>query len=438
MPDLLVDAVAILLLIVANGLFSGAEIAVVTARTARLETLALQGSRPAQLALRLARAPNELLATVQIGITLIGVLSGALGGTILAAHLTPLLRAIPGVNSQVAPAVSLALVVGLITYLSLVIGELVPKRMALAAPERIACALAPPMRLLSRLASPLVRLLDCSTGTTLRLLGVPTRTEPAITEDDIKALIRQGAETGVLEAAETEMMQRVFRLGDRPIQAIMTPRTEISWLDASAPIEVSLRQVVTSHHSRFPLGRGSLDACLGVIRGATLLASQLSGDLQDLTALVQEPLYMPESARALQVLEQFRRTGIHIALVSDEFGGIEGLVTLNDLMEAIVGDLPSQQEQEEPLIVQREDGSWLIDGALDIADFRELVGARSRQEEPDGHFHTLGGLILHLLGHIPRAGEQVPWSRWCLEVMDMDGKRVDKVLVSPLQPEQDG
>jgi putative hemolysin len=329
---------------------------------------------------------------------------------------------------------SVTLIVATITYLSLVIGELVPKRIALSAPEKLACAVAPPMRFLSRITAPFVHLLGVSTDTLLKLLGISASGAPDITEEEIKVMIRQGAEAGMFEEAEHEMVERVFRLGDRPIQAIMTPRTEITWLNTEASLAENLQAVIDSYHSRFPVGQGSLDDCIGVIRGSVLLAAQLSGQSIDLAAMAQPPLYVPENARALTMIDQFKQTGIHIALVTDEYGGLEGLVTLNDLMAAIVGDLPSLEDQTEPLIIQREDGSWLVDGSLDIHELKTLVRHKALPGEADGHFHTLGGFVVHFLNHIPQSGEFFEWSSLRFEVVDMDGPRVDKVLVTSLAP----
>ncbi|MEB3256029.1 MAG: hemolysin family protein [Synechococcaceae cyanobacterium] len=422
------EFLAILLLIVANGVFSGAEIAVVSSRKVRLEQRAQAGDRRARAALRLAGAPNEFLSTVQIGITLIGILSGAVGGATLSGRLRPLLAAVPLLRPW-SEALSLVLVVAVITYLSLVIGELVPKRIALSAPEPVACALARPMAALSRLTAPLVHLLGHSTDALLHLLGVRASQEPEITEEEIKALIRQGAQSGVFEAAEHEIVQRVLRLADRPIKATMTPRTEIHWIDCEAPQEEQLRTVLDANHSRFPVGRGSLDDCLGVVRGRAFLAARLEQKPVDLEQLLQPPLYVAENARALAVIEQFKQSGVHIALVTDEYGGIEGLVTLNDLMEAIVGDLPSAEDEEDPLVIVREDGSWLLDGALDIGEFMDLVGRPHWSSAQTGGFHTLGGFAMHRLGRIPRAGEAFACDGLLFEIVDMDGNRVDKLLV---------
>jgi len=275
--------------------------------------------------------------------------------------------------------------------------------------------------------------LSGSTDAMLRLMGVKASEEPEITEEEIKALIRQGTESGVFEEAEHEMVQRVFRLGDRPIKSMMTPRTEIAWLDLEEPLQLSLKEVLESTHSRFPVARGELDNCVGTIRIRTLLTAVVENQPVDLEAMMQPPLYVAASMRALNVLEQFRQTGVHIALVTDEFGGIEGLLTLNDLMEAIVGDLPSAEDQEEPLVIEREDGSWLLDGSLDIGDFKALVHRQELPDELSGVYHTIGGFVMHQLGRIPRASEHFQWDGLSFEVMDMDGKRVDKILVAELQ-----
>jgi len=452
---LLIEGLLILVLIIANGIFSGSEIAVVSARKVRLEQQAERGNHKARAALKLANAPNDFLSTVQIGITLIGILSGAVGGATIAQRLEPLLASVPWIGRSSAEGLSVALVVGVITYLSLVIGELVPKRIALNDPEAIACAVAGPMRALSRFSAPVVRLLGSSTETLLRLMGIRDSGEPDLTEDEIKALIRQGAEAGVFDQAEHSMVQRVFRLGDRPIRSLMTPRTEISWLDAEASPLEQLETVIGSNHSRLPVGRGSLDACEGVLRTSHfLVAERLSRTGRDpsetaaspqpeaggpvvLGPLLQPPLYVAETMRALAVIERFRESGSHIALVTDEFGGIEGLVTVTDLMEAIVGDLPSAEDEEDPSVVQREDGSWLVDGLLEFEFFKELVGRTSLAGEGSGDFHTLGGFAMHHLGHIPRSGEHFQIDGLRIEILDMDGNRVDKVLVSVLQADRE-
>jgi len=430
-PSLLTESLLIILLILANGVFSASELAVMSARRLRLEQQADRGNRSAGVVLQLIRSPNAFLSTVQIGITLIGILSGALGGATVARSIEPMIALVPRVGPYSEP-LSLLVVVTMITYLSLVIGELVPKRIALNSPERIACAVAPPMRSLSRWMAPLVHLLGASTDRLLALLGIGSSEEPDVTEDDVKALLRRGTESGLFEVAEHEIVQRVFRLADRPVKAVMTPRTEIRWLDLASSTEEQLDLVMEGNHSLFPVGRGSLDDCVGVIRGRKLLAAQLSGEPWHMDGLLQPPLYVGESTRALTVIEQFKSTGIHIALVTDEFGGIEGLVTLNDMMEAIVGDLSSASDVEDPMIIIRDDGSYLLDGGLDIVEFKELVGRNDLPDEARDAYQTLGGFVMHVLEHIPTAGESFEWGGLRFEVMDMDGKRVDKILLSQL------
>jgi putative hemolysin len=428
---LALEILIILVLIVANGVFSGAEIAIVSARRHRLQQMAEAGKRSARTALRLADSPNEFLSTVQIGITLVGILSGAVGGATVARGVSHLLEPIRWLDPY-REGLSLTLVVAVITYLTLVIGELVPKRIALANPEQLACSVAPWMRWLSRVSAPIVQLLGKSTDALLELLGIPINNEPDITEDEIKAMIRQGADSGLIEEAEHDMVQRVLRLGDRTVKTLMTPRTEICWLDLEEPISSSLQEVMESSHSRFPVGRGSLDECLGLVSIRSLLSARVSGEEINLEAIMQPPLFVAETMRALSVIEQFKRSGIHIALVTDEFGGVEGLVTLNDLMEGIVGDLPSLEDEEGPLITAREDGSWLVDGSLTVDAFAEIINTDIFGEERQRRYHTIAGFVMQVLERIPKPADHFDWQGYRFEVMDMDGKRVDKLLITPL------
>ena len=435
MVPVALELLAILLLIVANGVFSGAGIAVVSSRRVRLEQQAEKGDRRARAALTLSREPNEFLSTVQIGITLIGILSGAVGGATVSRRLDVLLERLP-LLAPYSEWLSFALVVAVITFLSVVVGELVPKRLALANPERLACAMAPSMRWLSRVSGPVVHLLSHSTEALVKLLGVSSSSEPDITEDEIKAMIRQGADSGVFEEVEHDMVQRVLRLGDRTIKTLMTPRTDICWLDLEESLETSLQEILESTHSRFPVGRGSLDDCLGVVRVRNLLSAKITGQSINLEELLQPPLFIAESTRALSVLEHFKRSGIHIALVTDEFGGVEGLVTLNDLMEGIVGDLPSVDDEDGPLVVTREDGSLLVDGGLDLDAFAELIDQDIFGIDQEGRYHTLAGFVMHVLERIPREADHFEWQGYRFEVLDMDGKRVDKLLVAPISRPQ--
>ncbi|MBD3887081.1 HlyC/CorC family transporter [Phormidium tenue FACHB-886] len=428
MFTIIFEIVLILVLIIANGVFSGSEIAVVSARKVRLDQLAREGNNKARLALKLANSPNDFLSTVQIGITLIGILSGAVGGATLALRLQGVLVTVPALRSHSEP-LSLVIVVSIITYLSLVIGELAPKRLALNSPEQIACLVARPMRWLSRLTAPLVHVLGVSTDALLKIMGVRASEDPPVTEEEIRVLIDQGTQAGLFEESEQEMVSRVFRLGDRPVRAIMTPRIEIDWLDIDSPLEEIQQQILESPYSRFPVSQDGIDNCLGIVRVRDLLSAYLAGQPIELTAMLQLPLYIPESTRVLEVLKLFKQSETHIALVTDEYGGIEGLVTLNDLTEAIVGELPSSDNPEEPMIVRRDDGSWLLDGLLSTDELKELLHRDTLPGEQTGRFHTLAGFAITFLGRIPISGDYFEWDRWRFEVVDMDGNRIDKILV---------
>jgi putative hemolysin len=434
MSSLIFQILFLVLLIIANGIFSGSETAIISSRKVRLEQLSKRGNLKAKLALKLANSPSSFLSTVQIGITLIGILTGTVGGATISEPLKALLESIPFLQNYSEP-LSIGIVVSLLTYLSLVIGELVPKRVALNNPEQIACTVAGPMRQLSRITSPIVHLLGFSTDFCLKILGIKASEEPPITEEEIKVLLEQGTQAGMFEAAEQEMVSRVFRLADRPIKTLMTPRTSIAWLDIEAPLEENQTEIVESNYSRFPVGEGSLDNCLGILRVKDFLTAHLAGQFTNLRHILQTPLFVAESTRVLNVLELFKQTGTHIALVTDEYGGIEGLVTLNDVIEAIVGNLPNDNEISDPQIVQREDGSWLLDGLLSIDDLKTIVQKESLPNEEDGYYQTLGGFVMAFLGKIPTSGEHFEVENLRFEVMDMDGVRVDKVLVSRSQPE---
>jgi putative hemolysin len=431
MPSVSFEILVVILLIIINGIFAMSEIAVVSARKTRLQQWAEEGNAKAHAALELANNPNQFLATIQIGITLIGILAGAFGGATIAKELAVILDNIPWLAPYSHP-LSLAFVVLGITYLSLVVGELVPKRLALNNPEGVATAIATPMRLLSRIAYPAVHLLGLSTEFLLRMLGVKPSTEPPVTEEEIRALIEQGTQAGMFEEAEQEMVERVFRLGDRRVSAVMTPRTEIVWLDRGAtPAEIR-HTITTSAHSRFLVADGSLDNVLGVVHAKDLLARIIDEQVVDLTSTLQQPLYVPESMRALKVLELFKQSGTHIALVIDEYGGIQGIVTPSDILEAIVGDLPEAGEQLEPLAVQREDGSWLLDGMLPVDEFKDLFDIAELPGEDQGIYQTLAGFVIMQLGRIPAVADYFEWEGLRIEVVDMDGNRVDKVLVTPI------
>ena len=427
-----IDFLLILLIVVANGIFVMSELAIVSARKVRLQQLANQGDIKARIALELANAPNQFLASVQIGITLLAILSGAFAESTIARRLIPLLNLVPWL-APYSDALSSVIAILIITYLTLIIGELVPKRLALNYPERIASVVAIPMRMLANIASPVVYLLSASTDLVVRMMGIKPSTEPQVTEEEIRVLIEQGTEAGTFEEAEQDMVERVFRLGDRPVNALMTPRPDIVWLDLEDTAEENRKKMLDSCHSRFPVCQGGLDNVLGIMHVTDLLARSLSGQQLDLTVSLRQPVFVPESTRGLKILEVFKQTGIHLALVVDEYGVIQGLVTLNDIMVEIVGDVPSAGELEEPQAVQREDGSWLLDGMLPVDEFFEIFEIDEIPTDHRGSYQTLGGFVITHLGRIPSAADYFEWESLRFEVMDMDGNRVDKVLVTPME-----
>jgi putative hemolysin len=421
----------VLLLIIANGLFSMSEMAVVSARKTRLVELAERGDAKARAALKLANSPNQFLSTVQVGITLIGILAGAFGGATLSANLAAGIARIP-LLAPYSQAIGFGLVVLLTAYLSLILGELVPKRLALNNPERIAATVSVPMQSVAGLAYPIVTLLTTSTELVLRLLGANHPSdEPLVTEEEIKVMVRQGTEAGTFEAAEQDMVERVFRLADQRVSALMTPRLDVVWLDLNDPVEVNRQKMIDSRHSRFPVCQDSLDMLLGVAHVTDMLARSLSGESFELTAILRQPLYIPESTHALKMLELFKQSSTHIALVVDEYGVLQGVVTLNDVMEVIIGDVPFADKPYESPAVQREDGSWLLDGMLPIEKLKELFDLEDLPGEERDNYQTLGGFIVTQLGRIPAASDHFEWENVRFEVMDMDGNRVDKVLLVP-------
>jgi putative hemolysin len=426
----------ILLLILVNGLLAMSEIAVVTSRKARLQRMAADGSQKAGAALDLANAPDSFLSTVQIGITSIGVLAGAFGGATIAEELETLLSAFPTL-APYGGAIGVGVVVVIVTYLSLVWGELVPKRIGLAHPERIASAVAPLMHTAARLSAPLVRLLNASTSATLRLLGVGPSTEPPVTEDEIKLLLEQGTRAGVFEEAELELLLRIFKLTDRTVDLLMTPSTDIVWLDVNEPADEIRRKITGSGHSRFPVCEDGPDHVLGVVAVRDLLSRTLEGKSMDLRAVTQPSRYGPRSARAANLLEEFKTSHTQFTLVVNEQGSVVGAVTLHDIMEAIVGQMPSRERPPATMVVQRDDGSLLIDGMLPFDDFKELMHLAEVPLEEGTMFKTLGGFIMATLHRIPAEGDRLESAGLRLEVVDMDGRRVDKVLVTVL-PVADG
>ncbi|UGB38640.1 hemolysin family protein [Frateuria soli] len=429
---MLTDIALVILLSVFNGFFALSEMALVTSRKSRLKQMA-QGSRRARVALRHADAPEHFLSTVQVGITLVMLVTGAVAGDRLGDRFAVLLQG--GRISWLAPyAHGLGIVIGfvVISYIQIVIGELLPKRLALSAPERLSGFVAMPMLFLARLTGPFVWLLNRSSGLLLKLLRVNDQGSGRVTEEEIRLLVAESAEQGVLDPDEHNMVNRVLRLGDRTVDSVMTPRMRIAWLDQSAPREENIAVMRETPYSRYPVYQGDESDVVGVLEVKSLI-SGMTGDTPELFRQLAKPLYVPATARAMDLLEEFRDAETPVALVVDEYGDIEGLVTLNDLLAAVVGasQLGHGGSEEHPPIVAREDGSWLIDGSLSTEDLRELLHLERLPGEEEHEFRTAAGMVMTALGHIPQVGEVFAWRGIRFEVVDLDGARIDKLLVTP-------
>ncbi|WP_042878287.1 hemolysin family protein [Cupriavidus necator] len=428
--------IAILLaLILLNGLFAMSEIALVTARKARLQRQIENGDRGAIAAVQLGEDPTRFLSTVQIGITSIGVLNGVVGESTLAQPLGLWLQGF-GLAPSTSGYVATAIVVAGLTYFSIVLGELVPKRLGQMAPETIARLVARPIGWLAVASTPFVKLLSSSTRLVLRMLGTKVDRGPGVTEEEIHALLVEGSEAGVIEQHEHTMVRNVFRLDDRQLASLMVPRGDVVYLDVEAPLEENLRRIEESDHSRFPVVRGGMHDIIGVVSARQLLARRLRGEQADLLAVLTPAVFVPESVTGMELLENFRGSGGQVAFVIDEYGEVLGLVTLQDLIEAITGEFKADAAGEE-WAVQREDGSWLLDGLIPIPELKDRIGLRQVPEEEKERYHTLSGMLLLLLGRLPQTADTVQWGDWRFEIVDMDGKRIDKVLAARLPP-QDG
>jgi len=422
----------IILLIIANGIFSMSEIAIVSSRKSRLQHLAEDGSSGAKAALDLSNMPNRFFSTIQIGITLVGTLAGAFGGATIAESLAIRLREIPLLASN-SELISIGAVVLVITYLTLILGELVPKRLALSSPEKIASTVAPYLSMLSAIVSPIVYVLSVSTDLVIKVMRIKPSSEPTVTEEEIRVLIDQGTSAGVIQEVEQDIVERVFRLGDRRVEALMTPRSEIVWLDVDDTPE-TIREKISCHpYSLFPVCKGDLDNVLGVVQAKDLLSCTMKEGQVDLKETLMQPLFVPASTKAFKVLERFKETGIHLAMVVDEYGAVQGVVTLTDILEAIVGDIPHIDELAEPQIVKRDDGSYLIDGMLPVDEFKELFEIERLPDEDSGLYQTAGGFVMMHLEKIPTSGDRFEWGGLRFEVVDMDDNSVDKLLIVPLQ-----
>jgi putative hemolysin len=415
-------------LILLNGFFAMSELALFSSRRGRLQQHAQDGNKGAIIALKLLDDPTGFLSTVQVGITLIAILSGAYGEATLAEPFSIALQDLPYIGTH-ASTVSSAVVIMSIAYVSLMAGELIPKRLALRDPERLACVIARPMQILAQIAHPVVWVLRRTTELILRLLAPPSVADPQVTEEEVKALIREGAKTGVFEQTERDMLEGVLHIADRTVRTIMTPRPNIAWLDLNDTLETNYETIQKSGHSRFPIARDDVANIIGVVHTKDLFDQFRSTGKIDLKAATRDPVYIHEATPILKLLEHFKGTKIHIAVVLDEHGTVQGLVTPADILVAITGELPEHEDDDEPSAVQRTDGSWLLDGQMPVHEVERTLTIKGLSAF-EHEYTTLAGFVLSQLGHIPVPGETFDWREWRFEVVDLDGRRIDKVLAS--------
>lgn len=431
MYETIISIVIIVVLIVVNGIFSMSELAVVSSRKGKLQKMYNDGKKHAKTAIDLMENPNQFLSTIQIGITLIGILTGAFGG----ATLSDPLNAIISPYIPYSEIVSTIVVVIITTYLSLVVGELVPKRVALNNPENIAVKVAKWMKLLSKASGPFVVILSKSTNGLLRLMGISHEENNAITEEEIELMIEEGRVEGTIEKEEEDIIKRVFKLDDQKVDMIMTPRNEIVWIDLEDTPEENQNKIIESKRSIFPVASGELDDFIGVVQAKDILSVLFKEEDLEIEDIIKDPLVVPENLEALELVKQFKENKeyVHMSLVVDEFGSLTGLITLNDLLEGIVGDIPGIDETDDPIAIKRNDDSWLIDGRYQIDRFKELFDFDGEfPDEKEDNFTTIAGFILSYCGKIPTDGETFKWDRFCFEIMDMDGHQIDKILVTDL------
>lgn len=422
-------------LVLLNGLFAMSEIALVTARKARLSAAAGAGDRGAAAALELGKEPTRFLSTVQIGITTIGILSGMFGEAALAGPLAERLQSL-GLSPAAAGFAATAGVVVTVTYVSIVVGELVPKRLGQLRPEPVARLVARPMSWLALIARPFVFLLAASTNGLLRLLGAG-QSQAGVTEEEILAVLEEGSSSGAIEEDERDLVRNVFKLDNRRLNSLMIPRSEVVYLDTGFSKEEILRRVLETEHSRFPVCRGGLDEIIGLAQAKHVLAGVVRGGQPDITGRLCPGIYVPETVSGLDLMERFKVENLKMAFVVDEYGHVVGIVTLQDLLEALTGEFtPADAADREA--VRREDGSWLLDGSISVLDLKKYLHIKSLPEEGRETYHTLNGLVMLLLGRIPATGEYADWEGWRFEVADMDGKRIDKILAAPLRETPSG
>ena len=429
--------VALLLgLIVLNGVFAMSEIALVTARRGRLQALEHQGDMGAAASIQLGADPNRFLSTIQIGITSIGILNGIVGEAVFARPFAEWLQDF-GLDATITNIFATVMVVVVVTYLSIVLGELVPKRLGQLRAESVARLVARPMLGLAAISKPFVRVLSASTDLVLKVLGVHGKNAPTVTEEEIHAMLEEGSDSGVIEDEEHQMVRNVFRLDDRQIASLMVPRGEIVFLDLDRPLEENLKRIESSEHTRFPVCRGGMRDVVGLISAKQMLTQTLRGQPLDLASNLQSAVFVPESLTGMELLQNFRSTSAQLVMVIDEYGEVQGMVALRDVIEAITGEFRTQ-DVEDAWAVQREDGSWLIDGLIPIPELKDRLKLREVPEEERGRYNTLSGMVMLLLGRVPHTADSVQWETWRFEIVDMDGKRIDKILATPIaSPELD-
>ena len=436
MSEVVTEIILLFVLILINGLFSMTEMAVVSSRRARLQASLEDGDQRAKTVLDLLDNPNDFFSTIQIAITLIGVITGAVGAQTFSHYLVDVLVKVPFLKG-IAQPLSVLLISSLITYFSLVIGELIPKRIATNNPEKIAMTMCGPIRVLSKIFLPVVRILSFSTETGLKIIGVKEVEESAVSEDEIKVMIEQGKQDGVFEENEQDIVESVFRLSDQTVDALMTPRTELDWIDLEAPVEESLKEIADSTYHYFPLVRGNPDNVVGVISSKALLDAYIRGCDIDLEKIAEPPLFVPESKPALSLLDDLKASESNFAVVLDEYGGFSGMITPYDLLNELVGDVTNigEEPNDEDEVLVRDDGSWSFDGMIDIEEFKETIGVKELPDEARIGYQTLAGFILSQTGSIPSAGYSFDWNDFHFEIVDMDGLRIDRVFVNRIEPQ---
>jgi putative hemolysin len=427
------DVALLVFLIVLNGLFAMSEMALTASRKVRLQALVEEGAHGAQSAIDLHDNPTKFLSVVQIGITSIGILNGIVGDAAFSQPLAAWLRDVTPVSDPVASYSATGLVVVIITFLTIIFGELVPKRLGQMYPEPVARLVAPPMEWLSMITRPFVALLTVCTEAVLRLLGIRGGPIRSVTEEEIAASLEEGRTAGVIEEQEHQMVRNVFRLDERQVGSMMIPRAEITWLDADAPPEEVLQLITENEHSRYPVCRGGLEDVIGIVSSQTLLQQALKGGELKLTERLEPAVFVPETLSGMELLEQFRASSAQLVFVVDEYGEVQGVITVRDVLEAITGEFTTPSA-DDAWAVRRDDGSWLFDGLIPVPELKDRLDLKELPEEDRGRYNTLAGMIMLLLGRLPEITDAVEWEGWRFEVVDLDGKRVDKVLATSVSP----